>query len=366
LHRDLRAVGVFVLLAVGCSTPSVDGAHGDPRDRPAAALSAPPPPAPAEPRMTIHFYDVGQGLAALVDLPGGRHVLVDTGDRAGRPGCGDPCETAGRHLVARLREDLRGAPLDLVWITHQHSDHIGGAPDVFASIVVLAYLDNGRGANDAEVRRARRSAQEHGASVGVVDPTHVDLPVLDSPGLRLTPVVPPRWPPSCTRDPNECSIALRIDYRSSSVLFTGDAEHTEEAMLDPGGPVTLLQVAHHGSETSSSPGFLSKVKPRYAVISAGKPGEGLNREYCHPRAAIVQRLSRVLREPSSTTLEAFDGERCDRARPSDWIAVEASESLWATERDGDVVLTTNGDGVFRREEKTSPGSSSPRLRSTRP
>jgi competence protein ComEC len=163
--------------------------------------------------------------------------------------------------------------------------------------------------------------------------------------------VPPSWPDSCAHDPNECSIALRIDYCASSVLFTGDAEHEEEARLDPGGRVTLLQVGHHGSDTSTTPGFLSKVRPRYAVISAGKPGEGYNRAFCHPRAIVVRRLARVLAGPATKPLQAFDGDRCDRAIPSDWIAVPTSDALWATERDGDVVLGTSGDGAFHRERE---------------
>src|SRR6202158_6220244 len=76
-------------------------------------------------RMSVHFYDVGQGLAALVDLPDGRHVLVDTGDNPHREQC-DDCATKHEHLIEKLRSDLAGAPIDLVWITHQHSDHIGG------------------------------------------------------------------------------------------------------------------------------------------------------------------------------------------------------------------------------------------------
>jgi competence protein ComEC len=171
--------------------------------------------------------------------------------------------------------------------------------------------------------------------------------------------VPERWPPACAHDANECSIALRIDFGASSVLFTGDAEHEEEAMLDPRGPVTLLQVGHHGSETSSSPAFLSRVRPRYAVLSAGEPGEGLNREYCHPRALVVRRLTHLLGGPVSSTLQAFDGDWCDRAQASDWVAVPSSDALWATERDGDVVLTTTGDGAFRREP--GPGRSASRL-----
>jgi competence protein ComEC len=144
------------------------------------------------------------------------------------------------------------------------------------------------------------------------------------------------------------------------VLFTGDAEHEEEMELDPLAPVTLLQVGHHGSETSTSPAFLSRVRPRYAVISAGRPGQGLNRAYCHPRAIVVERLTRVLGGPASASLQAFDGDRCSRARRDDWTQVPSSDALWATERDGDVVLTTSGDGVFRRVADVSAPGARPR------
>jgi competence protein ComEC len=351
------------MLLVACSRPL------DPTGRPVASTSPPetltsdavasaePTPLPtvglnresgAAHMLTVHFYDVGQALAALVDLPDGRHVLVDTGDSPKRPGCG-VCEARGRHLLERLRAALRGAPIDLLWITHQHSDHIGGAREVLESFKVGTYVDNGRDGWRAEVRRARSAAEEHGVATAVVDPDHTAIPVASSPNVVLAAVVPPAWPPSCSHDPNECSIGLRIDFGSSSVLFVGDAEHDEERMLDAGGRVTLLQVAHHGSETSTSPAFLSKAKPKYAVISAGKPGEGYNREYCHPRALIVKRLTRWFGGPGSGTLEAFDGDRCDRATPEDWTAVPSSERLWATERDGDVVLSTSGDGKFTRE-----------------
>lgn len=95
--------------------------------------------------------------------------------------------------------------------------------------------------------------------------------------------MPSQWYPECGSNANVCSIALRIDCCSSSILFTGDAEAQEEADLTISAPVTLLQVGHHGSKTSSSPAFLERVKPRYAVISAGLAGEGTNSTYCHPR-----------------------------------------------------------------------------------
>jgi hypothetical protein len=67
-------------------------------------------------------------------------------------------------------------------------------------------------------------------------------------------------------------------------------------------------------------------------------------------------LTYVLGGPSSSTLRAFDGERCDRAVPADWVPVATSDALWASERDGDVVLTTTGDGSFRRRAEPSTSS----------
>jgi competence protein ComEC len=160
-----------------------------------------------------------------------------------------------------LRTDLHGAPIDLLWITHQHSDHIGGAPDVMAAFHVITYADNGRDPEKAEVRKAHRAAEEHGTSVRVVAPEHPDVSITGSPEVKLTPILPSSWSASCSHDANECSIALRIDFCSSSVLFTGDAEHEEERQLDPHGPVTLLQLGHHGSDTSSSPRFLALAPP---------------------------------------------------------------------------------------------------------
>jgi competence protein ComEC len=303
--------------------------------------------APGKP-MTVHFYDVGQGLAALVDLPDGRHLLVDAGDSPHRRAC-DMCPVQDEHLLRRLSIDLREAPIEALWVTHQHSDHVGGASEVMAAFRVGVYVDNGRDAGKAEVRLAHRVAEERGVATHTVDPEHRATPIADSKEVRFRAVLPAVWPLACDRNPDECSIGLRIDYCASSILFMGDAEHEEEAVLDPGGPVTLLQVADHGSDTSTTPAFLVQVSPKYAVISAGKPGEGLNRQECDPRAPVVQRLTRVLGSALPTPLKAFAGERCEHPKSADWIDVPASDKLWATERDGDVVLTTSGDGAFSRK-----------------
>jgi competence protein ComEC len=251
--------------------------------------------------------------------------------------------------MEKLAEDLAGERLSMVWITHPHSDHVGGAPEVLERFGADVFVDNGRDEEKTEVRLAREAARAVGAAVRVVDPEHPDVPWVSGAGETLRAVLPPRWPADCARDANECSIGLRIDWRGSSLMFVGDAEHEEEQELDAGGPASVLQVGHHGSDTASSPAFLWTIRPRYAVVSAAGPEERLNESYCHPRALVVRRLTRVLGGVGSGTLESFDGERCDRARPSDWVAEPSSDRLWATERDGDVVLASGGGGVFSRE-----------------
>jgi competence protein ComEC len=302
------------------------------------------------PKLKVHFYDVAQALAALVELPDGRHILVDTGDSADRAGCGQVCAAAHQHLVSKLTADLGGKAIDLMWITHQHSDHIGGALDILERFAVKAYVDNGRDLTVGEIKKVRDTAKARGVSITVVEPGRERIPLESGGEVKITAIAPSSWLPTCKDDRNDCSILLRLDYCASSILFTGDAEKEEEALLDPRGPATLLQVGHHGSDTSSSAPFIAKVQPRYAVISAGKEAEGTNRTYCHPLASTVETLTRALGGAGGKPIHAFDAKvTCKKETKANWIDVPASDRLWATERDGDVVLTTTGDGHFVQE-----------------
>lgn len=358
-------VSALALVLLGCGATHASEAppnagpaptHSPPAQQPVAAAAPQPPSASAEPScggtpMTLHFYDVGQGLAVLVELPDGRRLLVDTGESPARPGCGAPCKAWHQHLMDDLAADVGSSPIDMLWITHQHSDHVGGATDVLGKFKVGAYVDNGTITDANQPKAARKAAQQDGAAIDVVDPLHRTVPLANGGDVRLSAIVPASWPTECkSSTENDCSIALRIDYCKSSVLFTGDAEAQEEPHLDPGGPVTLLQVGHHGSDTSTTQAFLDKVKPSYAVISSGKPDEGTNRTYCHPRSVTVERLTQMVGDPSQS-IRSFDGAvACTKAKDKNWKDVPASSHLWATARDGDVVLVTRGDGVFERRE----------------
>jgi competence protein ComEC len=81
---------------------------------------------------------------------------------------------------------------------------------------------------------------------------------------------------------------LTLTAYGTTVLFTGDMERAgEEHLLQTGllPTVDVLKVAHHGSTTSSSPAFLAAIRPKVAVVSAGR-----HNRYGHPSPVVLKRL----------------------------------------------------------------------------
>ena len=89
---------------------------------------------------------------------------------------------------------------------------------------------------------------------------------------------------------NEVSNVLRVSFGKASFLFTGDMVAEQEAALTAQKNLrsTVLKVAHHGSKTSSSAGFLQAVQPRWAVVSVGA-----DNSFGHPHTEVLQRLAAV-------------------------------------------------------------------------
>jgi len=86
---------------------------------------------------------------------------------------------------------------------------------------------------------------------------------------------------------NGASMVLKIRFKNASALLEGDAEKHEENVVQPLiGPVNVLKVAHHGSNSSSNAALIDAIRPQFALISVGK----FNR-YGHPRAEVLTRLA---------------------------------------------------------------------------
>ncbi|NTX58655.1 MBL fold metallo-hydrolase [Myxococcus sp. CA039A] len=237
--------------------------------------------------LTVHFFDVGQGDAALVISPTGKTVLID----------GGPPEARER-LAARLRTLVTG-PLDLVILTHPHLDHLGGLTDALRAVGARRFMDPGFN-HPSEAYRDLLGFV--GESVGQVmnpepNPATPDslLTIGLGEGVSLT-VLWPRAPKEpflvgTRSDANSNSIVAKLTYGRTAFLLVGDAEpDTEAALLQRPLDLTttVLKVAHHGGRHSSTAAFLAAAKPQAAVISCGAKND-----YGHPARETLERLDAV-------------------------------------------------------------------------
>ncbi|MFL5351189.1 ComEC/Rec2 family competence protein [Archangium sp.] len=254
---------------------------------PGRAAPTPAPQAPALKPLTVYFFDVGQGDAALIVSPTGKTVLID----------GGPPE-ADDTLVPRVRQLVQG-PLDLVILSHPHLDHLGSLAKVIQAVGARRYMDPGF---DHPSESYRKLLDVVGQKVGQVmtpSPNPSAPETLRTIGLgegvTLT-LLSPRAPRDAflthTRsDVNANSVVAKLTYGKTAFLFVGDAEpETEEYLLEK--PIdftsTVLKVAHHGGRYSSTAPFLAAVKPQAAVISCGA-----GNDYGHPTDEALERLGAV-------------------------------------------------------------------------
>lgn len=235
-----------------------------------AAVSVPPrttaPPAAARaivaaPLRIVHF-DVGQGDAALVITPEGRHVLIDGGPEP--------------DSVAHLLSDMGVDTVDLVVASHNHADHIEGLPAVFVAFPVRAYVENGVPTTTAIYRRLLDRVEEE-PGLQVLRATDRTI-TLGSVRLHVLP------PPGLDRSQNGNSVGIEVEYGEFRELLTGDAERPELGRWLTEGrahPVTVVKVGHHGSWNATTAAWVRTTRPALAVISVGA-----HNKYHHPSAAV--------------------------------------------------------------------------------
>lgn len=220
----------------------------------------------------VHFIDVGQGDASLIES-GGEYVLIDGGTGL-----------AEDTLVAYL-EGLGVKRFRAVIATHPHEDHIGGLDKVLSCFPTEAFYMPDRDAATTCFERMLDAVEAQRLEITIPEPgdtLRFGNGVLEF----LSPA-----PESDYEETNDFSIVAKLTMGDFKVLFMGDAEKTVERELLRSGfnlDCNVIKLGHHGSSSSSSESFLRAASPETAVISCAKEND-----YGHPHRETIETLNRL-------------------------------------------------------------------------
>ncbi len=276
------------------------------------------PTVPENGTLTVHFMDVGQGSATLIEQDGA-FMLFDGGDGK-----------ASSKVVSYLKKNgVR--ELEYIIASHYDSDHLSGvigALRVFPTAEVIAPSD----ASDTKLYRSFEAALE-AQDLSVTSPHVGDKYTLGSAEFTILA------PKKDYEGDNNDSVAIRLDYGETSFFFGGDAEEESEAdMLRSRLPldVDVYAVSHHGSRSSSSPAFVRALSPTVSVISCGK-----GNTYGHPHEETLKTLAAV-------------GARIYRTdKEGDIVAKsDGKEISWNMEPYAEASVTPTGEPLIQQNEAT--------------
>lgn len=213
----------------------------------------------------VVFMDAGQADAAVIHAQG-KTWIIDAGD--------DYSPVCDYVTAASLG-------VDAVFLSHPHRDHAAGLEELLDQRPPkIIYVP--KGWFDVEADESVQKAIEHAQSLEI---PIVELSAGDVVALTDDVCATVYNPSDITDDVNDMSLVLNVEYRSASVLFTGDLSENARTLELPNADI--LKVPHHGSAKACGRRFIQAVSPEISVISVGE-----NR-YGHPSDETIQRLVRA-------------------------------------------------------------------------
>ena len=218
--------------------------------------------------MAVHFIDVGQGLAILVQS-GGENLLYDGGNRS------------HADEVVQYLKNQQVETINYMISSHYDEDHLGGLVKCLDNFEVDHVLGSDYVHTSDLFNTFMNTATAH--AIIVEYPSVGDTYEFGTGSFTVMA------PDGISQNSNDNSVVIRLVNGNNSFMFMGDAEETsEQDMISTGMNLDcdVLSLGHHGSASSTSWDLLEAASPSWAVISCG-----LNNTYGHPAAETMGKLS---------------------------------------------------------------------------
>jgi len=259
--------------------------------------------------LKVTVIDVGQGSSTLIQFPGGKRMLIDGG------GFSEGSFDVGKAVIAPFLYKKRISNIDTVALSHPHPDHLLGLIYILNNFSTRQFWRSNLPIdfeNYPELGKAMRINNIDVCPVSNKSPERIFN------GVRVNIL----WPPDYSikdlnnlyyDEVNDSSLVLKVTFGNVKFLIPGDiSADIEKQLIESKADLKsdVLLIPHHGSKNSSSVEFIKAVACRYAIVSAGK-----SNIFKHPHPSILQRYK------------------------------EAGASIFRTDRDGAITLTTDGNNL---------------------
>ncbi|MEW5693155.1 MAG: GYF domain-containing protein [Candidatus Hydrogenedentota bacterium] len=235
--------------------------------------------------LVVTMVDVGQGDGFIIVTPSKKVYIIDAG-------------TNSTTTMIPYLGKLGITNIEAVIMSHPHTDHIGGIEKILLNFPVKEVYDPGYPHTTAVYKKLLELILNKG--INYINPRAGDEYTFAD-NIRVQIFHPDRPEYS---NINNNSIVCKLTYNKTSILFTGDAEEmAEKIMLNKYGDqlrADVLKVGHHGSTTSTTEEWLSRVQPKIALISCG-----VGNSYGHPHTEVIERLGMRNIEIYRTDLMGF-------------------------------------------------------------
>lgn len=282
-------------------------------------------------QVDVRVVDVGPGLCTLIKLPDGKYIIYDTGHK----------QWMGQMPLSQISAVIPvGSEIELMVLSHNHADHMGGAEHVIKNYQVKKVLWSGyseppvaeqsAGSMNQRFLKAIREASNPITTINLFERdstitpgTKLSFGEVDL--LFLCGFGKPQdaWLNDIAGSGmkgeriNSVSIVMKLQYKGNSILFCGDAvgRHrggdedeliaTEAFLVQYAKPFlksTILISPHHGADNGNSNAFIDQVKPERVIFSAGH-------DYNHPTQAAANRYLKYLLPDHLLRTDRGDDER---------------------------------------------------------